>query len=53
MMKEKFGLLKKSHRFDINSIEDQGVCLVTHILVGNIMRKCMPNQVLAAVVSLA
>lgn len=52
VMKEKFGLGKKFHRYEINSIEDQGVCFTAHILVGKIMRKCRANEVLATVVSL-
>ena len=45
MMKEKFSLVKKSHGYDINSIDDQGVCFAMHILVGKIMRKCKANEV--------
>ena len=51
--KEKFGLLKKSWVYDINSIDDQGVCFVAHILVGKIMWKWRANKVPKVVVSLA
>lgn len=40
-MKEKFVLVKESWGCYINSIDDQGVCFIAHILVGKIMRKCM------------
>jgi len=36
---------EKSHGYDINSIDDQGVCFAMHILVGKIMRKCKANEV--------
>ena len=44
MMKEKFGLVKKSRGYDINSIDDQGVCFSVHILAGKIMKKCRANE---------
>jgi len=53
IMKERFNLVKKSQGYDINSIDDQGVCFVVHILERKIMRKCRVNEVLASVVSLA
>lgn len=52
MMKEKFGLVKKSQGYDINSINNQGVGFVTHILAVKIMRKCRANEIPAIVVSL-
>lgn len=51
-MKDKFGLVKKTRGYDINSISDQGVCFAMHILAGNIMRKCRENEVHAVVVAL-
>lgn len=53
MMKEMFRLVNKSRGYNINSIYDQGVCFVAHILAGKIMRKCRANEVPTAVVSLA
>lgn len=53
MMKDKFGLVNKSHGCQINSIEDQDVCFATNVLVGKIMRKCMATEVTVVVVSLA
>lgn len=46
-MKKKFGLTKGKHGYDINSISDQRVPFTTHILVGNIMRKCQANEVIS------
>lgn len=53
MMKEKFRLVNKSHKYEIKSIKDHGAHFIAHILVGKIMRKCRANEVLVVVVSLA
>ena len=53
VMKEKYGLVKKSHGYKINSIKDQGVQFTADILVWKIMRKCRANEVPIVVVSLA
>ena len=53
MMKEKFGPVKKSWGYDINSIDDQGVCFTAHIFAGKIMSKCVANQVHVLVAYLA
>jgi len=53
MMKDKFGITKKSRGYNINSISDQQVHFSVHILERKIMRKCRENEVLAVVVSLA
>jgi len=52
-MKEKFRMVKKSCGYDINSISDQGVSFVAHILVRKIIRKWRANEVPTTVVSLA
>jgi len=52
-MKDKFGIVKKSHGYEINSINNQGVCFTTHILAGKVMQKCRANEIPIAVVSLA
>lgn len=51
-MKKNFGLTKGKRRYDINSINDQGVHFATHILTGKIMRKCWANEFPASVISL-
>lgn len=38
-MNKKFGLVKGKSGYDINSISDQSVRFMVHILVGKIMRK--------------
>ena len=46
-------MVKKSCGYDINSISDQGVSFVAHILVRKIIRKWRANEVPTTVVSLA
>jgi len=52
-MKDKFGIIKMSCGYDINSIRDQGVRFTKHILARKIMRKFKENEVLVTMVSLA
>jgi len=52
MMKEKFRLVTKLWGYDINSIDEQGVHFIMHILAGKIMRKCKANEATATIVSL-
>lgn len=47
-----FGLVKKYRGYEINSIKDQGVFFIAHILAGKIMRKCRANEVPVVVISL-
>ena len=53
IMKEKFRLVKTLRGYDINSIDDQGVCFTAHIFAGKIMSKCVANQVHVLVAYLA
>lgn len=52
-MKKKYGLVKGNKGYDINSINDQTVFYVAHILARNIMRKSRANEFPTLVVSLA
>lgn len=52
MMKSKFGIVKNSQGYDVNSIEDQWVCFSAHILVGKIIKNCRANEVPVAIFSL-
>lgn len=51
-MKVEFGLVKKSCKYFIHSIQDQVVKFTAQILTGETMRKCHADEVLTLVVSL-
>jgi len=52
-MKDKFKLVKKSHRYSICSISDLAIKVATHILAGKVMRKCHADEVPIHVIALA
>lgn len=52
-MKEKFKLVKKSHRYTIFNICDPAVKVGTQILAGKVMRECHAYEVSAPIATLA
>ena len=43
-MKQKYGLMKGNRGYNINFISDQVVCLVAHIMAGNIISVMQMNS---------